>query len=195
MQIAFSETLVLANPAPYVQEKGVSFEQVFSEIEKMPAKSKARKEFFKESERNLGLTEQQLKEMIKTGKVRSEACGENCKLETAGLQDGESLYWRIVKETEQVVYVFVKEQWKPWFLVKCGNPVKDPQPPPLPPVTTYQKKDCCWQTGAPIVLESAFIGGGTVSFNDHLAIGTPQAPRFVSVFYPIACSGEQFNAK
>jgi hypothetical protein len=194
--LTFSGTLVLANPAPYVPKKGnASFKQIFSDIEKMPVNATARQEFFKESERNLGLTETQLKEKIKAGQVRAEMCGKNCELKTAGLQDNTSVYWRTVKENEQVVYVFVKEDWKPWFLVRCGNPVKDSKPPTAPPVTTYQKKDCCWQTGSPIVLESALINGGTVSVTNHLAIGTSPAPRFVSIFYPIACSGESFNEK
>lgn len=44
--------------------------------------------------------------------------------ETAGFRDGKADYWRTVNDGETVVMVKVGEQWKPWFLLRCGNPVR-----------------------------------------------------------------------
>jgi len=181
-----------AKPAPYVPPRGLSYKQVFYALKAMPANKVERVEFFKEAQRNLGLNEDQLEQKIESGEVRAEVCGENCSLKTAGLQNGDSVYWRKVKGNETVVYVYINNEWRPWFLVRCGNPVTDGKP------VLYVKKDCCWQTGPPIVLESADLGGGMIisSFGNgygNVYGASWSAPRFVSIFTPIACSGENFN--
>ena len=121
-----------ASPLPYTT--GGTGVDTFWLVYNQQKTSVQRIEFFKETERNLGLSEAQLKKAIEQGHVRIVPC-KNCDLETAGLVDGKSVYWRNVKEGEPVAHLLIEGVWRPWFLVSCGNPVR-----PIPLLVTKRQE-------------------------------------------------------
>lgn len=202
------------NPAPYVpdQKAGTPALVVFGEIQQMPENSLARKEFFKESQANLGLDESQFKALFAIqGMVKVETCGK-CNLETAGLKNNISTYWRTVKPSEEVVFVLIDKQWKPWFLIRCANPVRErketkppePQPPqqqPPAPAVPQPKEPApeppqfrpvgCLQ-GAPLQLLGSTTTRSGVGYSPWSGgYGVADSSHHNNViFYPTECISE-----
>jgi len=193
------------NPAPYVpdQKPGTPALVVFGEIQQMPVNSTARKEFFKESQTNLGLDESQFKALFAiSGMVKVETCGK-CNLETAGLKNNVSTYWRTVKPSEEVVFALIDKQWKPWFLIRCANPVRErvketkPSPPPQqPPVVDIPKPAPqfrpvgCIQ-GAPLQLLGSITTRSGVGSPWGGGYGVADVSHHNNViFYPTECISE-----
>lgn len=200
------------NPAPYISEQkaGTPAMVVFGEIMKLPESSTARIEFFKESKKNFksktgyDLTEKDFAELFRHGKVKVELCG-NCQLETAGIENNQSKYWRLLNPSEEMASAEIYGQSVPWFLIRCANPVRDierivtvTEPPPEvipqqpePKPAQFRPVGCI--QGAPIqLLGSSTIrsgigyspwsgyggGGGDVSHHNNV------------IFYPTDCISE-----
>lgn len=157
-----------ANPLPYTTG-GKGAEETFRLIFDQPKTSVPRSEFFKESERNLLLNEEQLQTLVSQGNVKVIPCNP-CNLETAGLMDSKSVYWRNVKDGEAVVYLLVEGEWKPWFLISCGNPVR-----PIPLLTKREMERDVVPTlvpmPAPVVITPS---GGDPSSCECCLQGPPQ---------------------
>lgn len=130
------------SPDPFANpSKDMSVKARYTLMASLPADAPARTEFFAESLKNTGLSEQQLTELVNTGMTKVIYCTDKtCKLETAGLLNGKATYWRNVNEKEPVVIIAKGDWWVPWFLLGCNNPVRPimqgkpitatPAPPP-----------------------------------------------------------------
>ena len=99
-------------------------------------------QFQEELQKSTGLHYGHLTEAVERGALRVRPCG-NCRLETAGIRSGTSVYHRHVRPEEPVAYLGDI----PVFLPACGNPVRSlnrapavvvplptPEPPPQPVV-------------------------------------------------------------
>ncbi len=165
-------------------------------------------QFFTESKSNLGINDTELIRLAKDGKTKVEDCGKDCILETAGLLNGRSVYWRNVESGEAVVYVESEGKWLPWFLLRCANPVR-----PVPPLEAVSKKKPvltrpCGYTHEKSIVSSTFstITGATFvdqlygfghGFNDYGlspifgGISTSTTFNGVQIYTPAHCISEQ----
>ncbi len=188
------------NPLPYVKTANWrSAESTFSEIQKLPVGSVARTEFFAESKKNTGMSEARLSMLVATAGIETRRCGD-CQLETAGLISGKSVYWRRVKHSERVTYVRGPNgELIPWFLPRCGNPVRPPAKKVVEkPPEIYYPPCGCRQTGPPVVMHpyntdnGGFYIGGPVYSNDYLGGWTyfiPTGTGFsgTTIYTPVEC--------
>lgn len=119
-----------ANPLPYVAkvEKPTAY-GTFHAIAGLPKDDIRRMEFFTEAEKNLGLNEEQLNDLVAkdpgaigTWVYKSEG---PVTLKSGGLVNNKNTYWRDVKEGEVIAVLHIGDKWRPWYLVACGNPVRE----------------------------------------------------------------------
>lgn len=177
------------SPDPFAgPSKDMSVKARYALIASLPANNPARVQFFSESQKNTGLSEAELSELVRTGKTKVITCKDKCKLETAGLLNGKAVYWRNVNEKEAVVIVPKGEWWVPWFVLGCNNPVRPPvvatAPAPQglvvaaqtpPPSEVRMKLVKCTQQGSMYIPSATTVYDG---YNSH---------QFYGVFTPTWC--------
>lgn len=119
-----------ANPLPFIEKvENPTAYSTFHAIAGLPADNPARKEFFAETEKNLGINEEQLNALL----VKDPSAigtwvynkDRGVTFRSGGLKNGRNHYWRDVKEGEVIAVLHIGDKWRPWYLVACGNPVRE----------------------------------------------------------------------
>lgn len=191
---------VLANQLPFLPiYEGPMTEEIakkrFLEMKALPKTDKRRIEFFRRSLENTGYTEQELSIIVAQGAIKVEECGTCDEMTYAMHPDGTSeINRRITPKESRTLIVIDKDNSKPWFVIRCVNPLKknEPPPPPPPPQPNVVRRDpiaCCTQ-GGPIPHESALIQGTESNLGygwGATGVGIAGPPRFTYLFYPTKC--------
>jgi len=190
-------------PAPFAPvdkvNKKVSVAERFDIMVRLPATSPARLLFFGEARRNTGLNEAELTSAVKSGATNVATVTVEGGLETAGIKNERAKYWRIVRKDEEIVFVKKGNDWVPWFLLRCNNPVrvvkvreevKTPRlatPPPVSPpispppamVVAQATQSCC-----PIPVQNVSATYTLLLGDGVYGVGTSANIIHNGVFYP-----------
>jgi hypothetical protein len=175
--LMYSCAVQAAKPLPFNgvvnKQSTVSGKDVFYQMYNKPSTDKGRIAFFSESEKLLGINEEEMKAAVDAGRIKVTAVG-NRTIWTAGLlPNGDISYWRKGKPDELMAEFETREGVLiPWFFLRCANPLR-PDGPLLIPTTPHtlettppaddlfegevENRPCGTWQGAPVVKTTTYV--------------------------------------